>query len=115
MALSTAEAEYVAAASCCSQVLWIKYQLEDYGTFLNTIPILCDNTSAISIAKNPVHHSRTKHIHIRHHFLRDNVELGLIRVDHVRTEDQVTDIFTKALDRRPYEYLRLLLGMITFK
>ena len=73
------------------------------------------NTSVINIAKNLFHHSRTKHIHIRHHFLCDNVELGLISMGHVRTEDQVADIFTKALDKRPFEHLRLLLGMITFK
>ena len=115
VALSTAEAEYVAAASCCSQVIWIKYQLEDYGINLETVPIRCDNTSAIEISKNPVFHSCTKHIHIRHHFMRDNVELGLISMGHVRTEDQIADIFTKALDRRPFEHLRLLLGMITFK
>ena len=54
VALSTAEAEYVAASSCCSQVIWIKYQLEDYGINLETIPIRCDNTSAIEISKNPV-------------------------------------------------------------
>ena len=113
MALSTAEAEYVAAASCCSQVLWLKYQLQDYGMSLGTVPILCDNTSAINISKNLVHHSRTKHIDIRHHFLRDNVEHGNISMEHCRTEEQIADIFTKALDRRPYEHLRMLLGMIT--
>ena len=68
VALSTAEAEYIAAGSCCAQILWLKHQLEDYGISLNNIPLLCDNTSAINISKNPVMHSRTKHIEIRHHF-----------------------------------------------
>ena len=113
VATSTAEAEYVAAASCCSQILWLKQQLKDFGISLPTVPIKCDNTSAINIAKNPVHHSRTKHIDIRHHFLRDNVEKGFIRMDHCRTEDQIADIFTKPLDRSPFEHLRLLLGMIS--
>ncbi|MBY3556099.1 Ty1/Copia family ribonuclease HI, partial [Modestobacter lapidis] len=73
VALSTAEAEYVAAGSCCAQVLYIKQQLEDYGISFNHIPIRCDNTSAINISKNPCLHYRTKHIEIRHHFLRDHV------------------------------------------
>ena len=113
VALSTAEVEYVAAASCCSQVLWLKYQLQDYGMSLGTVPIRCDNTSAINISKNPVHHSRTKHIDIRHHFLRDNVEHGNISLEHCRTKEQIVDVFTKALDRRPYEHLRMRLGIIT--
>jgi len=72
--LSTAEAEYVAAWSCCSQILWIKQQLLDYDLKLGCVPIKCDNTSAINLTKNPVLHSRTKHIEIQHHFLRDHVE-----------------------------------------
>ncbi|XP_019244462.1 PREDICTED: uncharacterized protein LOC109224331, partial [Nicotiana attenuata] len=65
VALSTAEAEYVAAASCCAQLLWIKQQLVDFGIEVGCIPIFCDNTSAISMTKNPVHHKRTKHINVR--------------------------------------------------
>ena len=73
VALSTAEAEYVAAAACCSQLL-IRQHLEDFGTHIKAIPLMWDNTSAVSMGKNPVHHKRTKHIDVRHHFLRDNVE-----------------------------------------
>ena len=113
MALSTAEAEYVAAAACCAQLLWLKQQLGDYGKSYSLIPVLCDNTSAINISKNPVQHSRTKHIEIRHHFLRDNVEKGLITMEFCRTEDQVADIFTKPLNREPYEKFRMLLGMVS--
>ena len=80
--MSTAEAEYVAAGSCCSQILWLKQQLLDYDLKLR-VPILCDNTSAINLTKNPVLHSRTKHIEIRHHFLRDHVEKGDVIFDHV--------------------------------
>ncbi|CAH9113692.1 unnamed protein product [Cuscuta europaea] len=112
VALSTAEAEYVAAASCCSQSLWIMQQVSDYGINLNYTPILCDNTSAISISKDSVMHSRTKHIHIRHHFLRDCVEKGLIRVEYCSTEKQIADIFTKALGRERFELIRLELGLI---
>ena len=66
---STAEAEYIAAGSCCAQILWMRNQLQDYGLMLNKIPILCDNTSDITIYNNHVHHSRMKHIDIRYHFI----------------------------------------------
>jgi hypothetical protein len=110
--LSTTEAEYIAAAACCSQLLWLKQQLKDFGVELGTLEIKCDNTSAINVSKNPVHHSRTKHIDIRHHFLRDHVEKGNIELTHCRTEDQIADIFTKGLGGLPYLNLRMLLGMI---
>jgi hypothetical protein len=112
VALSTAEAEYVAAAACCSQVLWIKQQLRDYGLRYECIPINCDNTSAICISKDPVHHSKVKHIHIRHHFLKDYVEKGLIKLDFCETENQVADILTKPLARDRFERMRMELGMI---
>ena len=73
MALSTAEAEYIAARACCAQILYMKQSLLDYGVVLDRIPFLCDNESAVKIANNPVQHSRTNHIDICHHFLRDHV------------------------------------------
>ncbi|GJW19037.1 putative ribonuclease H-like domain-containing protein [Tanacetum coccineum] len=98
MATSTTEAEYVAAASGCGQVLWIQNQLLDYGyNFMNT-KIYIDNNSAICIVKNPVYHSRTKHIEIRHHFIRDCYEKKLINVDHIHSDDNVADLLTKAFD-----------------
>ena len=78
VALSNAEADYVAAGRCTAQVLWIKHQLQDYNINLGCVPIFCDNTSAISLTKNLIQHSRTKHIEIRHHFLRD--EVGKIKL-----------------------------------
>jgi hypothetical protein len=72
VALSTAEAEYVAAGQCCAQLLWMRQTLQDFGYNLSKVPLLCDNESAIRMADNPVEHSRTKHIDIRHHFLRDH-------------------------------------------
>ncbi|XP_070011070.1 secreted RxLR effector protein 161-like [Nicotiana sylvestris] len=110
--LSTAEAEYVAAASCYAQLLWIKQQLEDFGVLIESVPLLCDNTSALNMAKNIVKHKRTKHIDVRHHFLRDNVEKGMICMKLYSTEDQITDIFTKALSREQFERNRVKLGLL---
>ncbi|WVZ89700.1 hypothetical protein U9M48_036069 [Paspalum notatum var. saurae] len=98
VALSTTEAEYVAAASCCSQLLWMKATLSDFGLRFDRIPHLVDSTSAISIAKNPVLHSRTKHIDVRFHFLRDHYEKGDIDLIHVVSANQLADIFTKPLE-----------------
>jgi hypothetical protein len=72
VALSTAKAEYVAAGQCCAQPLWMRQTLRDFGYNLSKVPLLCDNESAIRLADNPVEHSRTKHIDLRHHFLRDH-------------------------------------------
>ncbi|XP_070050847.1 secreted RxLR effector protein 161-like [Nicotiana tomentosiformis] len=99
VALSTAKAEYVVVASCYAQLLWIKQQLMDFGIDVSCIPIFYDNTSAISMTKNPVHHKRTKHINIRHYVLRDNYEKCLITVEYCATDKQIADIFTKALSR----------------
>nr|AAX94887.1 retrotransposon protein, putative, Ty1-copia sub-class [Oryza sativa Japonica Group]ABA92936.1 retrotransposon protein, putative, Ty1-copia subclass [Oryza sativa Japonica Group] len=107
IALSTAEAEYVAADSCCAQLLWMKQTLKDFGYNFTKIPLLCDNESATKIANNPVQHSRTKHIDIRHHFLRDHETKGDICLTHVRTESQLADIFTKPLDEKRFCELRI--------
>ncbi|GJV80791.1 putative ribonuclease H-like domain-containing protein [Tanacetum coccineum] len=89
VATSTTEAEYVAAANCCGQVLWIQNQMLDYGfNFMNT-KIYIDNESTICIVKNPVYHSKTKHIAIRHHFIRDAYEKKLIQVLKIHTDDNV--------------------------
>ena len=102
VALSTAEAKYIAAGLGCAQVLWMKQTLSDFGLTYSHVPIKCDNTSAISISKNLVQHSRTKHIEIRHHFLRDHAQKGDITLDFVRTEDQLADIFTKPLNENQF-------------
>jgi hypothetical protein len=112
ISLSTAEAEYISAASCCTQLLWMKQTLKDYGVSLGTVLLLCDNESAIKIANNPVQHSRTKHIDIRHHFLRDHVARGDIALSHVSTNHQLADIFTKPLDEARFVELRNELGIL---
>ncbi|GJY71896.1 putative ribonuclease H-like domain-containing protein [Tanacetum coccineum] len=95
---TTGEAKYVAAANCCRQVLWIQNQMLDYGFNFMNIKIYIDNGSTICIIKNPVFHSKTKHIEIRHHFIRDAYEKKLIQVLKIHTDDNVADLLTKAFD-----------------
>lgn len=89
--------------------------LSDYGVEQGTITLFCDNTSAINISKNPVQHSRTKHIDIRHHFIRELVEDGIIALDHIETEHQKADLFTKPLDFVRFEYLRKSVGVCSLE
>ncbi|KAJ9555969.1 hypothetical protein OSB04_010583 [Centaurea solstitialis] len=109
---STAEAEYVVAGSCCAQVLWMRNQLLDYGFPLSKIPIYYDNTSTIAIANNPVLHSKTKHIEIRYHFIRDHVMNGDVELHFVPTEFQLADLFTKPFDEKRFNQLISELGML---
>ncbi|GJX72147.1 putative ribonuclease H-like domain-containing protein [Tanacetum coccineum] len=112
VATSTIEAEYVAAASCCGKVLWVQNQMLDYGfNFMNT-KIHIDNESTICIVKNPVYHSKTKHIEIRHHFIRDSYEKKLIRVEKIHTDFNVADLLTKAFDGPRFNFLVVNIGMI---
>ena len=112
VALSTAEAEYVAAGACCAQLLWMRQTLSDFGCHFDAIPLFCDNESAIKLANNPVQHSRTKHIDIRHHFLRDHEAKGDIALQHVSTDGQLADIFTKPLDESRFCALRSELNIL---
>ncbi|GJV95740.1 putative ribonuclease H-like domain-containing protein [Tanacetum coccineum] len=110
VATSTTEAEYVAAANCCGQVLWVQNQLLDYGfNFMNT-KIHIDNESTICIVKNPVYHSKTKHIEIRHHFIRDCYEKKLISVEKIHTDLNVADLLTKPFDGPRFNYLVVSIG-----
>ncbi|WVZ75656.1 LOW QUALITY PROTEIN: hypothetical protein U9M48_023691 [Paspalum notatum var. saurae] len=106
VSLSTAEAEYIAAGSSCAQLLYMKQTLKDYGVELTRIPLLCDNESTVKLTNNPVQHSRTKHIDIRHHFIRDHVAKGDIFLRNVGTKEQLADIFTKPLDESNFCRLR---------
>nr|GEU72944.1 hypothetical protein [Tanacetum cinerariifolium]GEU96709.1 hypothetical protein [Tanacetum cinerariifolium] len=96
-AMSSAEAEYMALSASCAQVMWIRKQLKDYGFNYNKIPLYCDSQSAKVISCNPVQHSHTKHIHTWYHFIKEQVENGIIELYFVRTEYQLVDMFTKAL------------------
>ncbi|GJY69063.1 retrovirus-related pol polyprotein from transposon TNT 1-94 [Tanacetum coccineum] len=110
-AMSSAEAEYVALSASCAQVMWMRTQLQDYGFNYNKIPLYCDSQSAIAISCNPVQHSRTKHIHTRYHFIKEQVENGIIELYFVRTEYQLADMFTKALPEERFQYLVRRIGM----
>ena len=90
----------------------MKQTLKDYGINVKNVPLYCDNESDIKIAHNPVQHSKTKHIQIRHHFLRDHVLKGDISIEHVKTEEQLADIFTKPLDEKRFSRLRCELNIL---
>jgi hypothetical protein len=112
VALSTAEAEYVAIGQCCTQLLWMRQTLRDFGYNLSKVPLLCDNESAIRMVDNLVEHSRTKHIDIQHHFLRDHQQKGDIEVYHISTKNQLADTFTKSLDEKTFCRLRSELNVL---
>ncbi|GJR45608.1 retrovirus-related pol polyprotein from transposon TNT 1-94 [Tanacetum coccineum] len=105
------EAKYVALSASCAQVMWMRTQLQDYGFNYNKIPLYCDSQSAIAISCNPVQHSRTKHIHTRYHFIKEQVKNGIIELYFVRTEYQLADMFTKALSKDRFQYLVRRIGM----
>ncbi|GKD66698.1 retrovirus-related pol polyprotein from transposon TNT 1-94 [Tanacetum coccineum] len=94
--ISSTEAEYIAMSGCCAQILWMRSELTDYALGFNKIPMYCDNKSAIALSCNNVQHSRSKHIDIRFHFIKEHVENGVIELYFVNTEYQLADIFTKA-------------------
>ncbi|GKB03288.1 hypothetical protein Tco_0831377 [Tanacetum coccineum] len=113
--ISSTEAEYIAMSGCCAQILWMRSQLSDYGFAYNRIPLYCDNKSAIALCCNNVQHSRSKHIDIQHHFIREQVEKGVVELYFVRTEYQLADIFTKALPKERFEFILPRLGMKCMK
>ncbi|XP_065619112.1 secreted RxLR effector protein 161-like [Quercus suber] len=106
VSLSTAEAEYIAAGSYCAQSLWMKKLLHDYAISQDTMCVFCDNTSAVNLSKNLVQHSKSKHIEIRYHFIRDLVEDKIVCLEFINTDNQKADIFTKLLDGPRFESLR---------
>nr|GEY60190.1 retrovirus-related Pol polyprotein from transposon TNT 1-94 [Tanacetum cinerariifolium] len=109
--MSSAEAEYVALSASCAQVMWMRTQLQDYGFNYNKILLYCDSQLAIVISCNPVQHSRTKHIHTWYHFIKEQVENGIIELYFVRTEYQLAYMFTKALLEDRFKYLVRRIGM----
>ncbi|GJX69075.1 hypothetical protein Tco_0304802 [Tanacetum coccineum] len=110
-AILTTEVEYIAMSDCCAQILWRRSQLSDYDFAFNKIPLYCDNRSAIVLCCNNVQHLRSKHIDIRHHFIREQVENDVVELYFVATDYQLADIFTRALPREWFEFLLSRLGM----
>nr|GEX15907.1 retrovirus-related Pol polyprotein from transposon TNT 1-94 [Tanacetum cinerariifolium] len=104
-------AEYVSLSACCAQVLWMRTQLTDYGFHFDKIPMYCDSKAAIAISCNLVQHSRTKHIDVRYHFIKEKVEKAIVELFFVGTEYQLADLFTKALPVERFQYLGRRLGM----
>ena len=113
ISLSTVEAKYIATSNYCTQLLWMQKLLHDYGICQEHLTIYCDNTSAINISKNPVQHSRTKHIEIRHHFIRELVEDGILTLEFIHIDDQKVDLFIKPLNSKHFEFLRQNIGVIS--
>jgi hypothetical protein len=114
VALSTAEAEYIAGGSCCAQILWMKATLNNFGIKFKQVPLLCDNESAVKLTNNPVQHVRTKQIDVRHHFIRDHQQNGTFCIANVGIDDQLADIFTKPLDEKRFCKLRNELNILDF-
>jgi len=114
ISLSIAEAEYIAIADCCTQILWMKESLKDVNIGTNQpITIYCDNKSVISLSKNPVMHSNTKHIPIKYHFLHEQVAEQNIILEYINTKEKIADIFTKPLPGEAFEHLRQKMGIIS--
>ncbi len=112
VALSTAEAEYIALSSASQEAVWLQRLLTDIGEdYTKPMTIMEDNQGAIAIAKNPVGHKRTKHIDIRYHFVREQVQKGVIEIEYLSTKEMLADIFTKPLARGQFEYLRSMIGI----
>ena len=92
----------------------MRNQLFDYGLTVNKISIFCDNSSTIVITENPVQYSRTKHIDIKYHFIREHVMNGTMELHFVPSEEQLADIFTKPLDETTFSRLVSELGMLNY-
>ncbi|GJS27766.1 hypothetical protein Tco_0488386 [Tanacetum coccineum] len=110
-AISTTEAEYIAMSGCCAQILWMRSQLKDYGFDFNKIPLYCDNKSAIAFCCNNVQYSRSKHIDIGHHFIREQVGNRVVELYFMETNYQLADILTKAIPRERFKFLLPRMGM----
>jgi len=116
VALSTCEAEYVAATMATQECLWLKRLIKEMISGSNYVVFIhYDNESAIKLAGNPVFHARTKHIETHYHFVREKVLTQDIELKKIGTEDQVADIFTKALTKAKFEVFRSALGVVDSK
>ena len=111
VSLSMAKAKYIVAGSCCTQLLWMKKMLHDYEIPQDTMCVFCDNTNAINLSKNPVQHSKSKHIEIHYHFVQDLVENKVVCLEFIHIDNHKADIFTKPLDGPQFESLYKTIGV----
>ncbi len=113
IALSSTEAKYKSAVIIACEVVWLQKLLSDLGQLVDApVVIYCDNINSILLANNPVYHARTKHIEVHYHFIREKILAKEIDFIHVSTEDQVADIFTKALGTDKLKKFRKMLGVL---
>ena len=113
ISLSTTEAKYIVAASCCTQVIWMKQTLEYLLVkYEDPTVINYDNTSSINMSKKPIMHSKTKHIPIKYHYLREQVSQKATRLEYIDIKEQIANIFTKPLPKEAFERLRPKMGAI---
>jgi hypothetical protein len=118
VALSTTEAEYMASADATRQATWLRLLLDDLQIGLSTdtpVSILNDNNGCIALSKNPVHHERSKHIAMRHHFLREKVEDNTVKLDFVSSADNLADMLTKSLPQPAFERLKEQMGISKYR
>lgn len=106
IALSTTEAEFIAACESAKEILWLQQLLLDLGESFEYVTLYVDNQSAIKLINNPVYHKRTKHIDVKYNFIREKVELGIIQINYISSKDQLADILTKSLPTQAFTYLR---------
>jgi hypothetical protein len=113
IALSTTEAEYIAACSASCEAIWLRKLLIDlFDLEMRANLILCENQSCIKMTENPVFHDRSKHIEIRYHYIPDMVQRGALKLQYISTDEQVADVLTKPLSHIKFEYFRDELGIV---
>ena len=113
MALSTAEAEYVTACSASYEALWLRKLLSDlFDLQLDATYLYCDKQSCVKLSKNPTFHGKSKNIEIKHHYIRDMVQRGAVKLWYVATNEQIVDVLTKPLSRVKFKCFREKLGVL---
>lgn len=112
VALSTTEAEYMAATQACKEAIWIQRLMEELGHKQQKISVYCDSQSALHIARNPTFHSRTKHIGVQYHFVREVVEEGSVDMQKIHTKDNLADVMTKPINADKFIWCRSSYGLL---
>ncbi|GKB82272.1 hypothetical protein Tco_0949167 [Tanacetum coccineum] len=110
--MSTTKAKYVVAAQASKEAVWLKMLLEEPGHEQEKITLFCDNESALYLARNPSFHSKTKHIRVQYHFVREQVEEGTVDMQKIHTDDNASDYMTKAINRDKFIWCRSLCGLV---